>query len=589
MCGIWAYLLRTVLSSKGIINELSQKDILHKSFEMLQSRGPDRSRLITLSDKNIMLGFHRLSIMDTSTIGDQPFIIESPERVTYTICNGEIYNFKELIQKYNLKPISNSDCEIIPLIYNKYGIEQLVNDIRGEFAIIILDINKITGDMICHITRDPFGVRPLFIGIDDTGICLSSELKGQMGIYTKTNNYKVNQFKGGYYGTFKYTNGVWSDLVLNKYYFFPTKIKYYTIDDSVSIIKKSFVEAVKCRLESDRPIGFLLSGGIDSSAVVGVSYTILKEIDKPMYTFSIGFEGGTDEPNAKLVAKYINSDIITVPYDISVDNYKELCSKYTKGLHTHVMITVDQAIGIIEETVRIIESFDLTSNRASVMQLMISQFISRCTDIKVLLCGDASDEQYGSYLYFSKCYNPIDFNDECIRLMDELYKYDGLRCDRAVANSKIEIRLPFSDQSLVDVTFQIDPKLRMTTTHGIEKWLFRQSMIGFIPEQVRTRIKCALSDGCSSPEKSWYKIIQDKLETIYSEEDLKNAEKKYIHLTPYTKEGLYYRELFCKYYGSDIEVSKVIPYYWLPKFTGIDPKKLDPSARTLIDINKGEL
>ena len=577
MCGIWAYLLKN-----GHLN----KDVLYKSFEMLKNRGPDRSRLITLSDKNIMLGFHRLSIMDTSTKGDQPFIIETFDRVIYTLCNGEIYNFKELIEKYNFNPVSNSDCEIIPLIYNSFGIGQLVKDIRGEFAIIILDINKITNEMNCHVVRDPFGVRPLFIGTDETGICISSELKGQAGIYETFENYKVDQFKGGNYGTFKYINEKWNDLELTQYYFFPNQIKYFEIEESVNMIKKTFIETVRCRLQSDRSIGFLLSGGIDSSAVVGVAYTILKDI-KPMYTFSIGFENGTDEPNAKLVAQYINSDIITVPYDISVIEYQNLVKNYNKGLHTHVMITNEQAINMIETTVRIIESFDLTSNRASTMQLMISHFISRYTDIKVLLCGDASDEQYGSYLYFSKCNDPKEFNDECIRLMDEIYKYDGLRCDRAVSNSEIEIRLPFSDQSLVDLTFSIDPKIRMTSTHGIEKWLFRESMKEFIPEQVRNRIKCALSDGCSSKENSWYQIIQNKLETMYTEEDLKKAENKYQHLCPYTKDGLYYRELFCKYYGNLNEVAKVIPYYWLPKWTGLDLKNLDPSARTLTDVNKG--
>jgi asparagine synthase (glutamine-hydrolysing) len=580
MCGIWAYLLK---------NGHLKKDVLHKSFEMLQYRGPDRSNLTTLSDKNIMLGFHRLSIMDTSTNGDQPFIIETKDRTIYTLCNGEIYNFKELLQKYNFNPKSNSDCEIIPLIYQKYGIDQLVKDIRGEFAIIILDINNITNEMNCHVVRDPFGVRPLFIGVDNNGICISSELKGQTGIYDTFENedYIIDQFKGGNYGTFKYINNKWSNIELTQYYFFPSEIKYYDINESIELIKNTFVNAVKCRLESDRPLGFLLSGGVDSSAVVGVAYSLLKDISN-LYTFSIGFEGGTDEPNAKLVAEYINSDIITVPYDINIQDYQNLIKNYTKGLHTHVMITNEQAINMIETTVRIIESFDLTSNRASVMQLMISQFISRNTNIKVLLCGDASDEQYGSYLYFSKCNDPKEFNDECIRLMDEIYKYDGLRCDRAVSNSKIEIRLPFSDQSLVDLTFQIDPKLRMTSTHGIEKWLFRQAMKGFIPEQVRTRIKVALSDGCSSKDNSWYKMIQDKLESKYTNKDLENAKSKYIHLTPYTKEGLYYREIFCKYYGNSNTVSKVIPYYWLPKWTGLDSKLLDPSARTLINVNNGE-
>jgi len=580
MCGIWAYLLK---------NGCLKKDVLYKSFEMLQYRGPDRSRVITLSDKNIMLGFHRLSIMDTSTNGDQPFIIEDNNRVIYTLCNGEIYNFKKLLQKYSFTTNSNSDCEIIPLIYKNYGIDQLVKDIHGEFAIIILDINKVTNEMTCHVVRDPFGVRPLFIGTDNTGICISSELKGQSSIYdTIKDSYTVDQFKGGNYGTFNYINGKWSELQLTQYYFFPTEIKYYDVTKSIELIRNTFIESVKCRLQSDRPLGFLLSGGIDSSSVVGVAYSLLKDT-KPLYTFSIGFEGGTDEPNAKLVAQYINSDIITVPYDISVSEYKRVSNQYNsnKGLHTHVMITNEQAINMIETTVRIIESFDLTSVRASVMQLMISQFISRCTSIKVLLCGDASDEQYGSYLYFSKCNDPKEFNDECIRLMDEIYKYDGLRCDRAVSNSEIEIRLPFSDQSLVDLTFSIDPKLRMTSTHGIEKWLFRESMKGIIPEQVRMRTKVALSDGCSSKDNSWYQMIQNKLESKYSKEDLENAQTKYQHLCPYTKEGLYYRELFCKYYGNSNIVAKVIPYYWLPKWTGIDSKLLDPSARTL-GVNTGE-
>jgi asparagine synthase (glutamine-hydrolysing) len=395
MCGIWAYILK---------NEYLKKDILYRSFDMLQYRGPDRSNITTLSDKNIMLGFHRLSIMDTSTNGDQPFIIEDTQRVIYTLCNGEIYNFKELLEKYKFTTKSNSDCEIIPLIYKNYGIHTLVKDIRGEFAIIILDINKTTNEMTCHVTRDPFGVRPLFIGVDNKGICISSELKGQSNIYdTINNNYTIDQFKGGNYGTFKYINNQWSDIKLTQYYFFPTEIKYYDTNKSIELIRNTFIEAVKCRLQSDRPLGFLLSGGIDSSSVVGVAYSLLKET-KPLYTFSIGFEGGTDEPNAKLVAQYINSDIITVPYNISVEDYLRVSNQYgsNKGLHTHVMITNDQAINMIESTVRIIESFDLTSVRASVMQLMISKFISRCTDIKVLLCGDASDEQYGSYLYFSK-------------------------------------------------------------------------------------------------------------------------------------------------------------------------------------------
>jgi len=571
MCGIWAYLLKS-----GCFDF----ELLIKAFMKLQPRGPDRSNFQLLSDKNVAFGFNRLYIMDPSTRGDQPFIYETETRIIYSMGNGEIYNFHKLIEKYKFHPKSDSDCEIIPLIYEKYGIDRLVHDIRGEFAIIILDINKLTGDIVCHITRDPFGVRPLFVGIDKNGICLSSELKGQVGVYKSENDFVVDQFKGGNYGTFTYSGGKWSDMIMTQYYFYPTEFKYSDVEMCKKMLFDLFYEAVKCRLESDRgDIAFLLSGGLDSSAVTVVANDIMKKDGKSIYSFSVGFPGGTDQPCAESVAKHIGSTCIVVPYDITKDEYKKITSEIKGSIHTHVMITKHQAIDTLEDTIYTVESFDITTIRASCFQLLISRFISLKTDIKVLFMGDYSDEVFLSYMYGYYAPDEKQFHDENIRLLDNIHKYDSLRADRSIAGSGIEARAPFSSVELIDFILSVDPKLRMPSKCGIEKWLFRECFKdkNLLPEDVRNRKKEALSDGVSGQGKSWFMIIIEELETVYSDIYLEEEKQKYKHLQPISKESLHYRKIFEKYYSTNEAVSKVIPHFWMPKWC--DAK--DPSARVL--------
>lgn len=573
MCGIWLY----VAKNKSVTN-----DILYKAFMKLQPRGPDKSTFRMLTKYGISLGFHRLSIMDVSAKGDQPFVLDDDDRTIYAMCNGEIYNFKELAEKNKLSLESGSDCEVIPHIYQAHGMDILTKELRGEYALIIVDINKKTEEVTIHVARDASSARPLFYGYDDDGFCFSSELKGQVGIETKKKEFMVDQYKGGNYSTITLgSDGIWSELKKTQYYYYPDKFVHHDLTECKSLIRKVMIEAVRCRLSSDRPIGFLLSGGLDSSLICGIAYTILKPLSKPMYTFSIGFEGGTDQPNAEKVAKHIGSHIVTVDYGkTTVDEYNETMSKLTGGVHTHIMINEQDALSAISDVVKTIESHDLTSVRASVIQYLISKWISEFTNIKVLYCGDYSDEVFFSYLYSFNCPDEMTFHNEAVRLVDEIYKYDGIRCDRCVAGNGIELRLPFSDQNLIDLVFKIDPKLRMPTTFGMEKWLLREAFTddNILPKEVLYRKKEALSDGCSSKEKSWFKTIQENVDAMYSEDDLEKAKLKYTHLTPYTKEGLHYRKLFEFHFGDNEEVAKVIPYYWLPKFCG---NITDPSARVL--------
>jgi Asparagine synthase (glutamine-hydrolyzing) len=560
MCGIWLYLIKKF----GTLN-------FYNSFMRLKNRGPDRSFFLEEFDPyNIKIGFHRLSIMDLSRKGDQPFRTEyesnKEKRFVYTICNGEIYNFKELIKKYNLNPSSSSDCEIIPLLYQKIGIDAL-QEILGEFAGIIIDLNSESPyDIKTYVFRDPYGIRPLFMCIDEFGINFSSELKGLVNINNKPTNGKVEgkiePIKPGHCMELYKNNNIWSEP---KYKLFYTCDKIYPkIDQEFSEIKKNIVslltEAVKCRLNSDRPLGCLLSGGLDSSLVASIASKFLKEKGQKLKTFSIGMEDSEDEKYALMVAKHIDSE------------------------HTHILLDENVWINSIKDVVECTETYDITTIRASTGQYLISKWISKNRpDIKVLLIGDGSDELCSGYIYFHNAPTPEDSHKENIRILKDISFFDVLRADRGIASNGLEARVPYLDIRFTDYYLSLDPKLR-TPINGIEKWLLRQSFdttdYEYLPKQVLYRTKCALSDGVSSTKKSWYKIIQDNIEKKYSNQDFDTKKSNYKHCIPVSKESLYFRELFEQLYGTNID--HVIPYYWLPKWCG---DTTEPSARTL-DIYK---
>lgn len=577
MCGIWLYWTKNKKC-------LQKNENIYKAFNQIQPRGPDRSELIVLSNYGLVLGFHRLAIMDTSTKGDQPFVFENDDHLIYSMCNGEIYNYHHLAVKYSISLKSGSDCEIIPHLYMKTNdFKTTVSELSGEFAILLIDINKKTNIVHVYSTRDPFGVRPLFFGETSDSFCFSSELKGQVGIYEPSDDFNVVQVKGGTCGLIHIIeNGdaKVNDLSVN-YYNYPTKFIHTDFNVFKKELRDTVFRIVEKRLCADRKIGFLLSGGVDSSAVVGVASKFYKKHDKKMFTFSIGMHGGTDEPYAKLAAKHIGLDLVDVTYGhTTTDEYNKMLSESTSslGVHTHVFVTDKQCLESIPKVVYITETYDLTTIRASVIQYLISDWISKHTEIKVLFAGELADEVQGSYLYFFNAPDPMSHHNECVRLVDNIHYFDGLRADRCVADCGIELREPYSDTEFVDLIFSIDPKLRMPKTFSLEKYLIREALKDddILPTEVLFRRKEALSCGCAGHTKSWFEIIKDHVEDKYTDKDIEEFET--THLKPYTKEGLYYRKLFETYYTKNHNVSKIVPYYWLPNWCG-DVK--DPAARVL--------
>ena len=555
MCGICGMLICPTLSTK---EKNMMLDEFYESSRKIAHRGPDRSVMITMTPPvDAVIDFKRLSIMDPSTRGDQPFRFEEGDRTVYTMCNGEIYNFRELAEEYDLKLTSGSDCEVIHLFYKKYGLmglPEMCNKFNSEHAFAIFDVDMKTGDYKLILSSDRYGVRPLFVGWDDQGFYFASELQGLPCLESK--GAYVERFKPRHYAVIEKKGGVLGKLEYHQYYEVKPKAIIYTdLPLCLEGIRSSLEKAVIMRLQSDKPYGCLLSGGLDSSLVSAIAARHLKTLGKTLRTFSIGMPGGTDGPYAKMVAEHIGSD------------------------HTHVEVSEKDFLDAIPHIVRAIGSYDITTVRASTAQYLISKWVSEKTDIRVLILGDGNDELAGAYQYFHKAPSPRAFHDECVRLVEDIHLYDGLRADRCVAHWGLEARFPCLDYMYVDFYLRCDPQLRMPVD-GMEKWLLRKSFdgTGLLPEKALYRPKCAFSDGISKQERSWYQVIQEDVEKLFTTEQLEAAMKHYEHLPPVSKESLLYRTIFCDYFGSNESVAKTIPYYWLPKWCG-DIK--EPSARVL--------
>lgn len=528
-------------------------------------RGPDNSNYIELSNPiDMKIGFHRLSIMDLSSNGDQPFRFIDNNRTVYTICNGEIYNHNDLIKEFSLRCDSHSDCEVIHQMYLQ-GISgnTLCNKLEGEFSFIICDINHANGDYEVFIGTDKFGIRPLFMSELNGEYFFSSELKGLSHLKDKNSNYL--RFPPRHYLTIKKINGVIGSPFINEYYKLEDiPITIHNYDIALEKIRNSLTEAVISRLMSDRPLGALLSGGLDSSLVCAIAQQHLNKFGKKLRTFSIGIdENATDKYYAELVAKHIGSN------------------------HTHIHIEPEEFYKEIPNIVRIIESFDITTVRASTGQYMISKWIAQNTDIRVILTGEASDECIAGYLYFHYAKSALEKQNETLRLMNDIHFFDVLRCDRGISQNGMEARVSFMDTRFIETIYNISPQVKFPS-NTIEKKILRDAFknTNLLPNEVLYRIKNAFSDAISSKQKSWFQIIQEYVESEFSDEELNNSIQTYEHVKPISKESLYYRKLFEKYYGKD-NVCKVIPYYWLPRFIPEgENKKIDPSARTLSIYNE---
>lgn len=531
MCGIWTFFARPGTDAVAAAPQL------FGPYARVQPRGPDNSVFEQIG-RRFALGFHRLAIMDPTVRGDQPFVLKEGDRTVYALANGEIFNHHALVEEYGLELRSQSDCEVIPHLFLRFGFEGMIRRLDGEYAILLVE--RTPEGTTLYAGRDPIGVRPLFWGDGAGGLLLASELKGLAEVCER-----ADVFPPGH------------TLTLGEGDAAPTFAPFYAYDyprlaateaEVLPEIRRRFVTAVEKRLEAHRPLGALLSGGLDSSLVCGVAAERLRARGKRLTTFTIGFENAPDVRHARLVAEHIGSD------------------------HHEFIVTEAEALAAIRPTAYATETFDLTTIRASTWQWLLGQKIAQHTDVRVLLTGEGSDEIASGYLYFHAAPDGEAMHEENVRLLRDIHRYDGLRVDRAMACHGLEVRIPMLDPAFLDYYLSIDPELRRPRA-GVEKHLLREAFAGtgVIPEAVRTRTKSAFSDGTSSTERSWFEIVQEYLRREYPNVQAAPTD----HVPPTTHEASVYRAWFQQDFGE--RFAHVIPYTWMPRWV----EAADPSARTL--------
>jgi asparagine synthase (glutamine-hydrolysing) len=631
MCGIFTLLNNT--------NNVLSYQFIKEQFDKGNGRGPENSVL-----KNVMIqadfGFHRLAINGLDDISNQPIIIDN----IALICNGEIYNYNELYNDMNIKPQTNSDCEVIIHLYIKYGIEQTLQMLDGVFAFVLIDyrINMESSKMF--IARDPYGVRPLyFLNQEDKNILqdrfehnridancdfnlntnifgFASELKMLYKIKTKMNKYvkgrpyfknikpfyKIHQFLPGTYSVFELqfkVNSYW-ELVKNQHPYhsigFNTNISMSNNNNLILLnneniqIYKNIQHYLKMAVEkrcstTERPIACLLSGGLDSSLIAALvnDFHVKNGLTK-IETYSIGLAESEDLKYARIVADYLGTK------------------------HTEILLSEQDFLDAIPQVIHDIESYDTTTVRASIGNWLLGKYISENSQAKVIFNGDGSDELAGGYLYMNYAHDQIEFDKECRRLLKEIYAFDVLRSDKCISTHGLEPRTPFLDRSWVQYYMTIPAKIRFHKTSGsIEKYLIRNAFSereyknslgqSILPEEVLMRRKEAFSDGVSKTSRSLYQIIQEYCDKKFIYEDLPNysyisecpemyeqvskCNKEMIgsgdYMLPQTSEQYYYRKIFESHYSG---MGKIVPYFWMPKY--VDAK--DASARTLKIYNSSQ-
>jgi asparagine synthase (glutamine-hydrolysing) len=580
MCGIWAY-VHCNKSNNGTIN-LPQ---CFTDFYKLKHRGPTNSYFETY--ENVCIGFHRLAIMDDTFHSNQPFILEDETRTIIFICNGEIYNFKTLIEYYNLDKEIKNDCFVIPTIYMQLCqrkqehtfMQAIKNTVEGEFAFILFEFNhsKVLQKIIA--CRDEIGIRPLYYNPSTTygSLLFTSEIKG-------ANSYpgELKEFPPGHMLIYDMSED--DDIKLESIDYssvyqtrpplclFDERLEtlwgeYQPSDEDYLLdIRTSVINSVNRRLVADKPIAFLLSGGVDSSLVAAIAS---RSLGTSIRTFCCGMEEGTDLKFARDVAKKIGS------------------------YHTEVIFTPQQGLEVIPDVVRTIESWDTTTVRASVGQYLVSQYISNNTDCKVVLVGEGPDEVCSSYLFNWYAPNGEALDAAAKDYVKEIHYFDVKRADRCIARWGLEGRVPLLDPEFIHAYWWLPYEERMPTYYGMEKWWLRKAFENedLLPEHVLMRKKEAFSDGVSG-QTSWFQIIQEFVDDKVTDQEMAVAAKIYPYCTPTTKEAFYYRKLFCEYFGEDRQ--NIIPHYWQPKWDANGKEirgYVDPSARTLsiyndnIDVN----
>tara|TARA_Y100001958_G_scaffold159738_1_gene162911 strand:+ start:4308 stop:6206 length:1899 start_codon:yes stop_codon:yes gene_type:complete len=615
MCGIFS-----LLNNK---NRFDGEHILD-AFNVGKNRGPENSHISAFGDKLVM-GFHRLAINGLDDESMQPITIGA----CTLICNGEIYNYKELFKQMNITPETQSDCEIIIHLYLKYGIEYTLTLLDGVFAFILFDNKNMEDPPVIHVARDPFGVRPLWImkktrydedtenvfaissdvkvlshllyaeELESDDIANESNINIYSSFYKNTRNIESDEFiiqhvSPGTYESFSCDFKIrsqWRSIIVPRPYYnigYPKDsfrdAKSFNYEQQ-SIAWKGICynlnQAIKKRVvgTSDRPIACLLSGGLDSSLVTAL---VNKYYDGILETFSIGMKGSVDLQRAKEVSEYLGTK------------------------HTSIELTKEEFFDAIPYVIYNIESYDTTTVRASVGNYLVGKYISEHSEAKVIFNGDGSDELTGGYLYFLSAPDDLEFDFECRRLLKNISRFDVLRSDKCISSHGLEPRTPFLDKQFVDYYLGIPVTLRnplsefhkKAGTIPTEKLLIRQAFDAIepdlLPKHILWRTKEAFSDGVSGDEGVWFKLIDEmvvkEMQNEFGEQRITDAlelqahgdkfvatnnhSRKFSPNPPTTNEQFYYRAIFELSYPN---MANIIPYFWMPKFVEAN----DSSATTL--------
>jgi len=552
MCGILAIYNK----DKHLNNNIRSMSL--DMIKKVRHRGPDWSGIYT--SQNAILAHERLAIVDIKS-GSQPIL--SLDKNLILAVNGEIYNHLSIRNDKSIKYDyqTNSDCEVILSLYKNKSIDFL-NDINGIFSFIIYDKNNNS----ILVARDPIGVIPLYMGSDKNGnLLFASEMKCLVGICND-----IKEFPPG--------------TCMNEKLKYP--VKYYTkswmnynnVSENKTIvknIKKSLEDSVKRQLMSDVPFGVLLSGGLDSSIIA----SIVKKFSKKriesnnkndawwpqIHSFAIGLKNSPDLIASKKVSEYL------------------------KTIHHEIVFTIQEGIDSINDVIYYLETYDVTTVRASTPMYLMARYI-KSMGIKMVLSGEGADEIFGGYLYFHKAPNAEEFHNETIRKINKLHLYDCLRVNKSLAAWGVEGRVPFLDVDFLDVSMNINPKDKMIKPNKIEKSILREAFKGELPDEILWRQKEQFSDGVGY---SWIDSLKEFTNNNISDFDFNNRKKLYPTNTPQSKEEFYYRMIFNKYYLDECSV-KCVPYSksvacsteealkWDKNFS----KMNDPSGRSIKNVHK---
>ena len=499
-------------------------------FDRTKSRGPDDTRIETAGTG--LLCFHRLAIMGLDESGMQPF----SKGKNKVVCNGELYGWRDLkkdLVKKGYSFSSGSDCELLLPLYEELGTE-MFSHLDAEFALILYDGER---DVLLA-ARDPIGIRPLYYGYyDDGSISFASEPQNLEGLCRE-----ILPFPPGYY----YDGSQfirYADL---------TSVDAYSSDDLDTVcskIREKLIAGVEKRLDADAPLGFLLSGGLDSSLVCAISSKLL---GRKVRTFAIGMD--------------------LDPIDLK---YAQIAADYIGAEHTAFQMTQQNVLDALEEVIRLLGTWDITTIRASIGMYLCCKAIHETTDVRVLLTGEISDELFG-YKYTDFAPSAEEFQLESKKRIDELHMYDVLRADRCISVNSLEARVPFGDLDFVRYVMHIDPKLKLNS-YGMGKYLLRRAFEKdhILPDEILWRQKAAFSDAVGH---SMVDDLKAFAETVYSDEAFRAGCVRYSYRPPFTKESLLYRDIFEKYYPGQ---AGMIADFWMPNPNWEGCRVDDPSARVL--------